>query len=180
MRIIPVQPTITFNQNVDESGAFNPCYIMSNGRFMDQFENALAIAKSIIEPEHIEYATAESILEGVSQYRIWFNNTQKKKHEETSEYLSEHFGLLPEQDCNISFEFKHSEAPTEVILLSYSDIRNICNVFELAHNNLLDDPEDERLVQLNGVHTSFKTFLEDWESNKEHTGSYFATEKQLQ
>lgn len=180
MRIIPVQPTITFNQNVDQSGAFNPCYIMSNSRFIQHFEDALIIAKSAIEPELIEYATAESLLDAISQYRIWLKNAHEKKQGEISEYLTEHFGLLPEQECSISFPFIHSDAPTEVFLLSYSDVRNICNVFELAHNNLLDNPGDERLVQLNGVHTSFKTFLEDWESNKEQTGSYFATEKQLQ
>lgn len=175
MKIIPVQPTITFKQNVDQSGEFKPCYIMSNSRFIEHFEAALIIAKTAIDEELIEYATAESVLEAVSQYREWLNNTHKKTQGEVSEYLEEHFGLLPDLECDISFPFKHSDAPTEVILLSYSDIRNICNCLEYAHKNLIDDPSDERITQLDGIYRSFKDFLEDWESSKVQTGTYFAT-----
>src|SRR5690554_2131443 len=131
-RITPLQATIAFEQKPTQDGSFHPCYILSNDRFIENFENALIIAKSAIEEDAIEHQTAESLLNGISSYRVWLKE-QKKRSQEVPEELSEHFGLLPDKECTISFPFHAANAPTEVLLYSYSDIKNITNTLKAAY-----------------------------------------------
>lgn len=176
--IIPLQAAVAFDQKPTQSGDYHPAYILSNDRFIENFESALIVAKSAIDPESIEYETAESILNGISSYRVW-KKDQEKMVEEVPAEINEHFGLLPDKDSTISFPFQAFNAPTEVFLYSYSDIRNITNALKAACDALEAEDDNERLNRVLGIYESFDVFLTDWEANKAMTGSYYATEKQL-
>lgn len=178
-RIIPLQPSVTFEQKPTQSGEFHQCYILSNERFIENFENTLIIAKTAINPDMIEYQTAESVLDGLSSYRVW-RKEQEEREQEVPTEINEHFGLLPAKESTISFPFRPANTPTEVLLYSYSDIRNITNALKAACDALDAEGDQERLERVLGIYDSFNDFLTSWEANKAETGSYYATEKQIQ
>lgn len=177
--IIPLQATVAFEQKPAKDGNFYPCYILSNDRFIESLENALIITKSAIEAVTIEYETAESVLNGLSSYRVW-RKEQEKGRQDTPTEINEHFGLLPDKESTISFPFLPANTPTEVLLYSYSDIKNITNSLKAACDALDTEGDQERLEQVYGIYVSFNDFLTSWEANKATTGSLYATEKQIQ
>ena len=106
-RIITLQPKITIQQTAD---AYPVC-LFSNDTFITMFENSLIVAKDLIDPENIERATIESILTGLSEYRVWKAN---KKEPQPPTEITEHFALLPETECNIEMLFQaYNNIPTE-------------------------------------------------------------------
>ena len=172
-RIIPIQPKITLQQMPDETGNFYPACIFSNDTFVSMFEASLIVSKELIDPSNIEYATVESILTGLSEYRVW--KADKKVPEFPTE-ITEHFNLLPGYDCNIEMPFKAlNNIPTEVLLYNYNEVRNIVDAFKMA----LEKADAEQIEVIQPLYDSFNQFLTDWEANQQLTGTYFANEKSV-
>lgn len=173
-RIIPLQVKITLQQTADATGGFYPACIFSNDTFISMFESSLIVAKDLLDPDAIEYGTAESILTGLSEYRVWRAN--KVKTDALPTEITEHFALLPEQDCNIEMPFQpFNNVPTEAILYSHAEVANIVDCLNMA----LEKADAEQADVILPILESFKTFLTDWNLNQQATGSYFATDKQL-
>lgn len=165
-RIIPIQPKITIQQTAD---AYPVC-LFSNDTFMTMFENSLIVAKDLIEPSNVERDTIESILQGLSEYRVWKAN---KKDPEPPTEITEHFTLLPETECNIEMLFQaYNNIPTEALLYTHSEILNIVDAYRKA----LENADAERAEVIQPLYDSFNQFLTDWEANQQATGSYFANE----
>lgn len=174
-RIIPIQTKITLQQSADPAGKLYPACIFSNDTFVSMFENSLIVAKDLIDPENIERATIESILTGLSEYRVWKANKVKTESQLPTE-ITEHFALLPESECNIEMLFQaYNNVPTEAIFYSYKEIRNIIDAYTIALKNA-DAEQSEVILPL---YDSFSTFLNDWEANQQVTGSYFANEQNV-
>lgn len=168
-RIITLQPKITIQQTAD---AYPVC-LFSNDTFMTMFENSLIVAKDLIDPENIERATIESILTGLSEYRVWKAN---KKEPQPPTEITEHFALLPETECNIEMLFQaYNNIPTEALLYTHAEILNIVDAYRMA----LEKADTEQAEVIQPLYDSFNQFLTDWEANQQATGSYFATEKNL-
>jgi len=172
-RIIPLQAKLTLQQTINERGDFYPACIFSNDTFISHFEASLIVAKGLLDPEQIEYSTVESVLTGLSEYRVWKAN--KPKTELPTE-ITEHFSLLPDSDCNIEMLFQpYNNIPTEAILYSHGEVLNIVDAFKMA----LEKADAEQSEAIQPLYDSFNRFLTDWELNQQATGSYFATEKNL-
>ena len=172
-RIIPIQAKITLQQAPDAAGKLYPACIFSNDTFVSLFEASLIVAKGLLDPEQIEYSTIESVLTGLSEYRVWKAN--KPKTELPTE-ITEHFSLLPDSGCNIEMLFQpHNNIPTEAILYSHGEVLNIVDAYKMAMGKA-DAEQSEAILPL---YDSFNRFLTDWELNQQATGSYFATEKNL-
>jgi hypothetical protein len=168
-RIITLQPKITIQQTAD---AYPVC-LFSNDTFITMFENSLIVAKDLIDPENIERATIESILTGLSEYRVWKAN---KKEPQPPTEITEHFALLPETECNIEMLFQaYNNIPTEALLYTHAEILNIVDAYRMA----LEKADTEQAEVIQPLYDSFNQFLTDWEANQQATGSYFATEKNL-
>lgn len=168
-RIIPIQPKITIQQTAD---AYPVC-LFSNDTFMTMFENSLIVAKDLIDPENIERATIESILTGLSEYRVWKAN---KKEPQLPTEITEHFTLLPESECNIEMLFQaYNNVPTEAILYTHAEILNIVDAYRMA----LEKADTEQAEVIQPLYDSFNQFLTDWEANQQVTGSYFANEQNV-
>lgn len=171
-RIIPLQPKITLHQSPDAAGKYHPACIFANETFISMFESSLIVSKELIDPSNIEYATVESILTGLSEYRVWKANKTKAFPTE----ITEHFNLLPGYDCNIEMPFQAlNNIPTEVLLYNYNEIRNIVDAFKMA----LEKADAEQTEVIQPLYDSFNQFLIDWEANQQVTGSYFANEKSV-
>lgn len=167
-RIITLQPKITIQQTAD---AYPVC-LFSNDTFMTMFENSLIVAKDLIDPENIERGTIESILTGLSEYRVWKANKVKTEPQLPTE-ITEHFTLLPESECNIEMLFQaYNNVPTEALLYTHAEILNIVDAYRMALEKA--DTEQEEVIQ--PLYDSFNQFLTDWEANQQATGSYFANE----
>jgi len=165
-RIIPIQPKITIQQTAD---AYPVC-LFSNDTFITMFENSLIVAKDLIDPENIERATIESILTGLSEYRVWKAN---KKEPQPPTEITEHFALLPETECNIEMLFQaYNNIPTEALLYTHAEILNIVDAYRMA----LEKADTEQAEVIQPLYDSFNQFLTDWEANQQATGSYFANE----
>lgn len=165
-RIIPIQPKITIQQTAD---AYPVC-LFSNDTFITMFENSLIVAKDLIDPENIERATIESILTGLSEYRVWKAN---KKEPQPPTEITEHFALLPETECNIEMLFQaYNNIPTEALLYTHAEILNIVDAYRMA----LEKADTEQAEVMQPLYDSFNQFLTDWEANQQATGSYFANE----
>lgn len=171
-RIIPIQPKITLHQSPDEAGKLYPACIFSNDTFISMFENSLIVAKDLIDPENIERGTIESILTGLSEYRVWKANKVKTEPQLPTE-ITEHFTLLPESECNIEMLFQaYNNVPTEALLYTHAEILNIVDAYRMALEKA--DTEQEEVIQ--PLYDSFNQFLTDWDANQQATGSYFANE----
>lgn len=172
-RIIPVQAKITLQQERDATGKLYPACIFSNDTFLSMFEAALIVSKDLIDPEAIERATVDSVLAGLSEYRVWKAN--KPKTELPTE-ITEHFALLPETDCNIEMLFQpYNKVPTEALLYSHGEVVDIVDAFRLA----MEKADAGQAESIQPLYDSFSRFLTDWELNQQATGSYFATEKNV-
>jgi hypothetical protein len=168
-RIITLQPKITIQQTAD---AYPVC-LFSNDTFITMFENSLIVAKDLIDPENIERATIESILTGLSEYRVWKAN---KKEPQPPTEITEHFALLPETECNIEMLFQaYNNIPTEALLYTHAEILNIVDAYRMA----LEKADTEQSEVILPLYDSFRTFLNDWEANQQMTGSYFANEQNV-
>lgn len=171
-RIIPIQTKITLQQSADPAGKLYPACIFSNDTFISMFENSLIVAKDLIDPENIERGTIESILTGLSEYRVWKANKVKTEPQLPTE-ITEHFTLLPESECNIEMLFQaYNNVPTEALLYTHAEILNIVDAYRMALEKA--DTEQEEVIQ--PLYDSFNQFLTDWDANQQATGSYFANE----
>lgn len=172
-RIIPIQTKITLQQSADPAGKLYPACIFSNDTFISMFENSLIVAKDLIEPANVERDTIESILQGLSEYRVWKAN---KKEPQLPTEITEHFTLLPESECNIEMLFQaYNNVPTEAILYTHGEVTDIVGAYRKA----LENADAERAEVIQPLYDSFSTFLNDWEANQQVTGSYFATEQNV-
>jgi len=172
-RIIPIQAKITLQQAPDATGKLYPACIFSNDTFLSMFEAALIVSKDLIDPEAIERATVDSVLTGLSEYRVWKANRPKT---ELPAEITEHFALLPETDCNIEMLFQpYNNVPTEALLYSHGEVLDIVGAFKMAMEKA--DPGQAESIQ--PLYDSFSRFLTDWELNQQATGSYFANEKNV-
>lgn len=172
-RIIPIQTKITLQQSADPAGKLYPACIFSNDTFVSMFENSLIVAKDLIDPENIERATIESILTGLSEYRVWKAN---KKETQLPTEITEHFRLLPESECNIEMLFQaYNNVPTEAILYTHGEVTDIVGAFKMA----LEKADAEQSEAILPLYDSFSTFLNDWEANQQMTGSYFANKQNV-
>lgn len=172
-RIIPIQAKITLHQTVNERGDFYPACIFSNDTFVSHFEASLIVSKDLIDPEAIERATVDSVLTGLSEYRVWKANKPKT---ELPTDITEHFALLPESECNIEMLFQpYNNVPTEALLYSHGEVLDIVGAFKMALEKA--DPGQSEAIQ--PLYDSFNSFLTDWEANQQATGSYFANEKNV-
>lgn len=170
-RIILVQTKITLQQSPDAAGKLYPACIFSNDTFLSMFEAALIVSKDLIDPSVIEHATVDSLLTGLSEYRVWKAN--KPKTELPTE-ITEHFALLPEAECNIEMPFQpFNNVPTEAILYSHGEVLDIVGAFKMALEKA--DPAQAEAIQ--PLYDSFNSFLTDWEVNQQATGSYLANQK---
>lgn len=172
-RIIPLHAKLTLQQTTNEKGEFYPACIFSNDTFMGHFETSLIVAKNLLDPEIIEYQTIESVLTGLSEYIVWKANKEKA---ELPTEITEHFSLLPGQDCNIELLFQpYNNIPTEAILYSHGEVLDIVGAMKMA----LEKADAEQSEAITPIYDSFDRFLTDWELNQQATGSYFATEKYI-
>lgn len=172
-RIIPIQAKITLEQMPDVSGKLYPACIFSNDTFVSMFEAALIVSKDLIDPEAIERATVDSVLTGLSEYRVW--KASKPKTELPTE-ITEHFALLPEAECNIEMLFQpFNSVPTEAILYTHGEVTDIVAAMKMA----LEKADTDQTEVIKPLFDSFNSFLNDWDLNQQATGSYFATEKNL-
>ncbi len=172
-RIIPLQAKLTLQQTTNEKSEFYPACIFSNDTFVSHFETSLIVAKGLLDPEAIEYSTIESVLTGLSEYRVWKAN--KPKTELPTE-ITEHFSLLPNSECNIEMLFQpYNNLPTEAILYSHGEVLDIVGAMKMA----LEKADTEQAEAITPILDSFDRFLTDWELNQQATGSYFATEKYI-
>lgn len=172
-RIIPLQSKITLQQAPDAAGKLYPACIFSNDTFVSHFEASLIVAKGLLDPEVIEYSTIESVLTGLSEYRVWKANRPKM---ELPTEITEHFALLPESDCNIEMLFQpYNNVPTEALLYSHGEVVDIVGAYKMAMEKA-DAEQSEAILPL---YDSFNRFLTDWELNQQATGSYFATEQYI-
>lgn len=172
-RIILVQTKITLQQSPDAAGKLYPACIFSNDTFLSMFEAALIVSKDLIDPSVIEHSTVDSLLTGLSEYRVWKAN--KPKTELPTE-ITEHFALLPEAECNIEMLFHpFNNVPTEAILYSHGEILDIVGAFKMA----LEMADAAQAEAIQPLYDSFNSFLTDWEANQQATGSYFANEKNV-
>lgn len=170
-RIIPIQTKITLQQSPDAAGKLYPACIFSNETFLSMFQAALIVSKDLIDPSAIERATVDSLLTGLSEYRVWKANELKT---ELPTEITEHFSLLPEAECNIEMLFQpFNNVPREAILYSHGEILDIVGAFKMA----LEKADAEQTEVIQPLHDSFNTFLNDWELNQQSTGSYFANQK---
>ena len=174
-RIIPIQAKITLQQASDTTGRLYPACIFSNDTFISMFEAALIVSKDLLDPSAVEYSTVENILTGLSEYRVWKANKEKTEIPLTTEF-TEHFALLPEQECNLDMIFKpYNNVPTEAILYSHDEVTGIVSALKAALN--VADTEQSEIIS--PLFDSFNTFLTDWELNQQTTGSYFANEQKI-
>lgn len=165
-RITPVQVKMSVPQQPDANGNFYPACIFSNSLFMEKYEEGLIIAKAVLEPDSIESQTAESLLIGLSEYRV----SKVGKPKELPNEITEHFTLLPESECTIEMEFKPlNNLPTEVLFFSLNEIKNITQVFETA----LENATEEQTEPLRSMYESFGGFLNAWIESQKQTDSYF-------
>ena len=172
-RIIPIQAKITLQQTINERGDFYPACIFSNDTFVSHFEASLIVSKDLIDPEAIERATVDSVLTGLSEYRVWKANKPKT---ELPTDITEHFSLLPGSECNIEMLFQpYNNLPTEAILYSHGEVLNIMGAYKMA----MEKADAEQLETIQPLYDGFNRFLTDWEANQQATGSYFATEKNV-
>lgn len=171
-RIIPIQTKITLQQTATNLGNYYPACIFSNDTFMGYFEASLLTTKQLLEPGTEQYATTESILTGLSEYRIWKYNKQKTETPLPNE-ITEHFTLLPAGDCNIEMPFQpYNNVPTDAILYSYEEVNYIVRAMAAA----LEKADEEQAEAINPIYDSFNSFLAAWNENQSKTGSYFANE----
>lgn len=174
-RIISLQTKITLQQSTDAKGNFYPACIFANDTFYSMFESSLIVAKGLLAPELIEYATVESVLTGFSEYRVWRANKDKTDPQPPTE-ITEHFALLPESECNIEMVFKpYNNVPTEAILYSHGEVLDIVGAFKMA----LEKADTDQIDVIKPLFDSFNSFLTDWETNQQTTGSYFANEQKI-
>lgn len=172
-RIIPIQTKITLQQSPDAAGKLYPACVFSNDTFLSMFEAALIVSKDLLDPSAIERATADSLLTGLSEYRVWKVN--KAKTELPTE-ITEHFALLPDSECNIEMLFQpYNNVPTEAIQYSHGEVLDIVGAFKMALEKA--DPGQAEAIQ--PLYDSFNSFLNDWEVNQQATGSYFATDQKI-
>ncbi len=174
-RIIPLQVKITLQQTPDETGKFFPACIFSNETFVSMFEASLIVSKNLLDPSVIEFGTIESILTGLSEYRIWRTNRVKTETPIPTE-ITEHFALLPDMECNLERPFQpFNNVPTEALLYSHGEVTDIVGALKIA----IEKANNEQADVILPIFYSFKAFLTDWEANQQATGSYFATDKYL-
>ncbi|MCE5205666.1 MAG: hypothetical protein LLF80_06130 [Porphyromonadaceae bacterium] len=172
-RIIPLQAKITLQQTINERGDFYPACIFSNDTFLSMFEAALIVSKDLIDPEAIERATVDSVLIGLSEYRVWKANRPKT---ELPTEITEHFSLLPDSDCNIEMLFQpYNNVPTEALLYSHGEVLDIVGAFRMA----MEKADAEQLETIQPLYDGFNRFLTDWEANQQATKSYFANPKNV-
>lgn len=98
-KIIPLQASINFYQQQNENGNYYPCYLFSNDLLMDNLINSLIVAKSVIKQETPQSEVVESLLTALSDYQVW---KKKQPKPELPTEIKEHFGLLPDKECNIN------------------------------------------------------------------------------
>lgn len=170
-RIIPLQVKITLHQTADAAGVLYPACIFSNETFVSMFEAALIVSKNLLDPAVIEYATIESVLTGLSEYRVW---RATRANAQLPTEIAEHFALLPDSACNIDMAFQpFNNVPTEAILYSHGEVADIVSALQMALEKA--DPGQAEAIQ--PLYDSFNSFLNDWELNQQATGSYFANQK---
>ncbi len=173
-RIIPLQTVLTFNQYATEKGDFYPCAVYVNDGFIENFESSLIIANTIIEPLSELSLLIDSVLKGLSDYKVW----REKQANELPDEIMEHFGLLPSVDSTISMPFKAlNSLPGEVLLYSYDEVRGITEALRTAAELLERENDLERLSIVKPMADSFSDFLTSWDANRENTGTYFAEQK---
>ena len=174
-RIIPLQAKITLQQIPDTTGNFYPACVFSNETFISMFENSLLMAKGLLDTAAIEFATVESVLTGLSEYRVWKANKEKKETPPPTEIV-EHFALLPEGECNLEMPFQpFNNVPTEVIMYSHGEVLDIVGAMKMA----LEKADAEQTDTILPIFDSFNAFLTDWELNQQATGSYYANEQKI-
>lgn len=172
-RIIPIQTKITLQQSPDAAGKLYPACVFSNDTFLSMFEAALIVSRDLLDPSVIERATADSLLTGLSEYRVWKAN--KSKTELPTE-ITEHFALLPEAECNIEMLFQpFNNVPTDVLLYTHGEVLDIVGAMRMALEKA--DPGQAETIQ--PLYDSFSRFLTDWELNQQATGSYFANDVKI-
>lgn len=172
-RIIPIQTKITLQLTPDAAGSYYPACVFSNDTFLGYFETSLLTTKQLLEPDTELYATTESVLTGLSEYRVWKYNKQKTETPLPNE-ITEHFALLPEGSCNIDMPFQpYNNVPTDAILYSYEEVNYIVNAMAEA----LKKADKEQAEAINPIYESLNSFLTAWNENQAQTGSYFANEK---
>ena len=171
-RIVPIKTVVTFNQQADKQGNYFPCCVYSNERFLQNFEKSLIVANSIIEPQTELYLIIESVLRGLSDYRVWRENQTKSQPIE----ILEHCAILPREDCIVSIEFQSTnDTPTEAMLFSFQEITDITTGLQTASEMLKKEADFERLEVIKPILNGFKVFLDEWAQHESETGSYFST-----
>lgn len=170
-RIITPQTALTYNQTATQYGNYYPCCIYSNDVFMQKYEDALIIAKTVIEPDTEQSLFIDNTLSGLSDYKVW----KKKKESDAPSEITEHFGLLPDSDSLIQMPFKAvNNVPTEILLYSYDEINKITETLKTSCEILEQENDSERIEIVKPISESFDNFLTSWNEHINRTGSQFA------
>lgn len=176
-RITPTKTVLTFTQYADDMGNYYPCCIYSNALFTEKLEASLIVSLSIVKEDTKEHETIKSILNALSDYKVW----KEKKSEELPEEIKEHFNLLPDMDCNMSIEFyAFNNVPTDIMFFSYEEIQNITKTLMHVCTVLKKELDTDSLDVVKPIADSFDDFYKAWNEHKRQTNSLFANQEILQ